>query len=184
MKRMVAWILALLMVFSLCACGASDNGYEASDNGAANNLTMEELKSIIAVKYVVEYLEDTLSDPESLSILGITVVKEPDMNYHIVRIDYNADNETGGKDRNEFYIETNNGGLGDNTEYFGTEAEQVIRRGNNAAKYDAYINDGMEEVEVDVDTVMAHLNLTEDELRDMVWEITGESNTGEEIFLD
>ena len=183
MKRMTAWILALIMTFTLCACGASGNG-SAAGSGAENDLTMEELKSIIAVKYVVGYLEDTLSDPESLSILGITVVKEPDINYHIVRIDYNADNETGGKDRAGFYIETNNGGLGDNTEYFGSEAEQIIRRGNNAEKYHAYIDDGMEETEVDVDTVMAHLDLTEDEVRDLVWEITGESNTGEEIFLD
>lgn len=192
MKRLIALLLTLIMALSLCACGGNDSqntlnsSSETDSNSSENNLTLEELKSIIAVKRVMEYLNDTLRDPNSVSILEISAVKDPDSDYHIVRIDYNADNGMGGKNRDDFYIETSNGGLGDNTEYFGNDAEKNLRRGNNKTLYDKYISEGMEEVEIDIDTVMNNLDLTEDELRDMVWAITdkGENENTEEIFLD
>lgn len=164
MKRLTALILALIMTSSLCACSG----------GVGNNsLSVEELKGIIAVKPVLNHLNDTLRDPESASILGVTVVNVPGdpQGYHMVKVEYNAANGMGGKERDTFYIETNRGGLGDNLEYFSDNyAERIVKQGNNFSKYNECIDGGMDEIEVDVDTVMNNLDLTEDELVDLVWE--------------
>ena len=186
MKRKTAWLLALVLAVSLCACGqeesaepesaqpeviepSADEMLEADD---AQTLTLEELKAIIAVNQVVlPYLDGVLDDPESLSILEIDVVSVPGepQGYHMVRVDYNAANSTGGRDRDELYVETSRGGTGDNSEYLGDTATQTIRRGNNRDRYDECVAEGVEEVSVDVDTVMRNLELSEDELYDMVW---------------
>lgn len=171
MKKMIALILVLVMSISLIAC--SNNSEVAPSEENQQEFTIEELKAITAVKAATDYFYDNLKDPESASILKLTVVAEPGepQGYHMVKIEFNAANSMGGKERDELYIETNRGGLGDNSEYFSdNDAERILDQGDNARKYNECTNEGMEEIEVDVDTVMNHLDLTEDELYDLIWE--------------
>lgn len=181
MKKLTALLLALVMMLSLCACGqgnntAADPADESSETEVGQELTLEELKSIMALQRVLSYLDDTLRDPDSVSILGITAVSLPinPKGYYVVKIEYNAANGMGGKDRDEFYIELKRVDLGDNSEYFGNEAERNIRSGNNRKKYNDSINEGGEEIEVDVNTVLENIDLTKDELKDMMLEILEE----------
>ena len=70
-------------------------------------MTIEELKAIIATKALVEYADDTLRDPDSLSVLEITVVSSTPDGYHWVKIEYNANNGMGGKIEINFFLKLN-----------------------------------------------------------------------------
>lgn len=187
MKKVLSLLLALAMLFSLCACGQDNNTMTTPANDSSETeteseaptepeLTIEELKAIIATKALVEYADDTLRDPDSLSVLEITVVSSTPDGYHWVKIEYNANNGMGGKNRDKFYIETNGGAVTGSSEeeYFSdNDAVRMFRKGTNQGKYNEIVNGGAEEVEVDVDTVMNSLDLTDEELKNMIWKVLG-----------
>lgn len=178
MKKALSLFLALVMCLSLAACGQGSS--EQTEEQTEQALTLEELKAIIAInKVVYPYLNETLRNPESLSILGITVVdmpNEPD-GYHMVKVEYNAENGMGGKNRDEMYVETNAGGASknQNLEYLSdNDAERMWESGDNLKLYNESINAGGKEVDINIDTVLSNLDKTDDELFDLVQAILDE----------
>lgn len=176
MKKLILLLLTLVMTISLCACGNSNNSSENTEETIKETeLTVEELKAIIALKKANDYFYDMLEDPESLSILGLTVVADSEVEgYHMVKIEFSAANKVGGRVRDEIYIFTNRDEVTINTEYFSDNLiEREASKGENKEEYNKFVDDGMDEVKVDVDKVIDNLDLTEDELTKISSDIYG-----------
>lgn len=108
MKKVLALLLALVMILSLCACG----GTSAKDGASESEFSSDEWAAVWATIYVRNYLLDVLKKPSSLEINSIKGAKgsanELDGAYFF-EIDYSAENGFGGTNREQLYIAINEG---------------------------------------------------------------------------
>lgn len=164
MKKGLALMLALIMALSLCACGGTK---ESTPGGSAQNaeetktqsteFSWEEVCAVVSVNELLPYLEDTLRDPDSLDILSIEVVEDEEFSDHYVKIEYNAANGMGGKEREDAYFKVSGVSLSDNPINNPMGAEYGF--GDISDDYYDAVNSNMEVIEVDVDKVMNHLDM-------------------------
>lgn len=114
MKRMLSALLILALLFTLCACG--DNSADTTNDSTqqTDSATLEDNPESPVFAYIEDTIKATLKNPNSLIINSISETVEPIANdeysYHIVAIDYSAQNGFGGYNREQemYYAKCSN----------------------------------------------------------------------------
>lgn len=115
-------------------------------------------KAISAVNKAKSDFKKYLNDPESLSILGVTIVNDPESitNTAIAKIDYNAANGFGGKVKNELYLYVF---CNDTEVYAGSINDIAINsQADRRREYNELISKGASEYEANIDFVFDNLD--------------------------
>lgn len=114
MKRMLSALLILALLFTLCACG--DNSADTTDDSTqqTDSTTSDDNPQSPVFAYIEDTIKATLKNPNSLIINSISETVEPiaddEYSYHIVAIDYSAQNGFGGYNREQemYYAKCSN----------------------------------------------------------------------------
>lgn len=123
---------------------------------------MQELSGIIALERLTDHLNETLAAPDSLEFLSVKSVDEGES--FGLQVDYSAENQMGGRERETVYLETR--GIlicacdlfEDNPISASVTLESIVE------KYNEAVESGAEEVKLDVDKLMENMGL-DDEIR-------------------
>lgn len=166
MKRYQLWLTTLVMVCILCACGGgaetSQEGQETSEPSPQETVSMQELSGIIALERLTDYLDDVLVAPDSLEFLAVTSVNEGES--FGLQVDYSAENRMGGRDRETVYMETRGILMCDCDLFDENPVSASVTREHIVERYNEAVENGAEEVELDVDKLMENMGL-DDEIR-------------------
>lgn len=143
MKKIFFLIMALVMCFSLCACGS---GSEEKTPGETTEppVSLEAIGATAAIEKIKEYLKD----PNSIELVSVDRV--PYLAFYIYRIEYTATNSFGGRVRGEAYVGvsidevTNTAKLSKKFEHYSLE-DSAIKK--------AYKSGLGELVEIDIETI-------------------------------
>ena len=109
MRRRIAFLLTLVMLFALCACGGHAEPEPTSTPEPTSEPTPEPTPQPtdmeICAEYAISELKDNLKNPSSLVVNHLYGVEAEEG--YIYSIDYSAENSFGGSDRDTFFIHVN-----------------------------------------------------------------------------
>ena len=114
MKRILSVLLILVLLLTLCACGDNSAGTENKDTQQTESTPTEDTTQSVVFAYIEDTIKATLKNPNSLIVNSIVETVEPitddEYSYHIVAIDYSAQNGFGGYNREQemYYIKCSN----------------------------------------------------------------------------
>lgn len=113
-KRLIAFGIGLLLIFTCTACFGSGDKNVSEKNSAVNNIGNQNTEvnyQELACNYAIEMLRNQLKNPKSLQVHSATInsdcYEDADSRYYNVTIDFSAQNGFGGYDReiNESFIQ-------------------------------------------------------------------------------